>query len=59
VSFDGLTLVTGERVELEPGDLHGMCLGLNETLVEGAVIDLRLNFARSGSIDLEVPVEQR
>jgi len=42
---DGLDILPGEVVSLEPGGIHLMLLNLNEPLVEGEAIPLALTFA--------------
>ncbi len=52
----GLDLPPGGTVELKPGGLHIMLLGLTESLVEGEGIDPTLRFQRSGDLAITVPV---
>lgn len=53
---DGLDIPPGGAVELKPGGLHIMLLGLTRSLVEGEEIDLTLHFLRSGKVVVTVPV---
>jgi copper(I)-binding protein len=53
---DGLDIPPGGAVELKPGGLHIMLLGLTRSLVEGEEIDLTLHFLRSGNVVVTVPV---
>ena len=46
----------GATVELAPGGLHVMLMGLHEPLREGANITLTLTFERNGDLEFEVPV---
>lgn len=45
-----------ETTHFEPGGLHVMVIGLDETLEEGATIPLTLVFEKAGEISLDVPV---
>lgn len=46
-------------LELEPGGLHLMCLGLREPLVDGETTELELTFTNYGSVVVDVPIEDR
>ena len=54
-----LFIANDASLNLEPGGLHIMCVGLVEPLVEGETVLLELTFDTSGVITFEVPVEQR
>jgi copper(I)-binding protein len=51
-----LALPEGVGVRLEPGGLHLMLIDLAGPLVAGESLELRLDFAAAGRIDLVVPV---
>ena len=53
---DGLDLPPGGAVELKPGGLHIMLLGLTKSLIGGEGIELTLHFQRSGDLVVTVPV---
>jgi copper(I)-binding protein len=56
--LDGVEIPAGGAVELKPGGLHLMLLGLREPLIEGEEIDLILRFRFSGDQVLTVPVQR-
>lgn len=45
-------------VQLKPGGLHVMLMGLRRPLKEGERIKLVLTFERAGTIEIEAPVEK-
>lgn len=47
----------GQTVELRPGGLHIMLIGLNAPLVQGARVPLTLRFERAGEVQVELAVE--
>jgi len=53
----GLDIPPGDAVELKPGGLHIMLLGLTKSLVEGEEIDITLHFLLSGDLVVRVPVQ--
>lgn len=57
---NGLDLPPGQAVELRPGGLHLMVMGLHEAAPDGAMRPLTLNFVdrqgRASSLTLQVPV---
>lgn len=55
----GIAVPAGERVVLEPGGLHVMCVGPTAPFAAGTTVSLTLTFDGAGSIDVEVPVEDR
>jgi copper(I)-binding protein len=59
ITGEGLEVGSGEFLILEPGGLHGMCLGLVDSLADGDQVDVELNFATAGRVSLSVPVERR
>ncbi len=54
---EGLDIPPGEAVELKPGGLHLMLLGLTRSLIEGEEIDLTFHFVLSGDLVVRVPVQ--
>lgn len=52
----GLAIPAKASVELKPGGSHVMITGLAAPLPEGARLDLRLNFKKSGERRVAVPV---
>lgn len=53
-----IEIPAGGSVQLEPGGLHVMLLGLKEGIAKGDKISLTLNFAESGSQTIEVEVTE-
>lgn len=51
---DGLPIPAGETVELKPGGFHIMFMELQEPLVEGETVTVKLTFERAGEV--EVPL---
>lgn len=47
----GLEIPAGETVELKPGGLHVMFMGLKEPLVEGQSLDVVLTFENAGEVE--------
>lgn len=47
---------SGEKVELKPGGLHIMLIGLKGPLKEGKRFPLTLTFQRAGTVEVEVPI---
>jgi hypothetical protein len=47
---DGLVIPAGATVELQPGGYHLMFMGLNQSLVEGEMIDVTLEFRNAGAV---------
>ena len=46
------------RIEFKPGGYHLMLLGLTQELKVGETIKLTLQFEKSGTITLDVPIQQ-
>jgi periplasmic copper chaperone A len=57
VPIPSLDVPAGGRVEFKPGGYHVMLEGLNQDLKVGETIQLTLQFAKSGAITLEVPIQ--
>ena len=53
---DSLDIPAGSEVELKPGGLHIMLLGITGPLVEGEEIELTLHFERSGDRIVRLPI---
>lgn len=52
-----IDLPAGGEVELKPGGLHMMLVGLKAPLAQGARVPLKLTFEHAGSIDVDLAVE--
>jgi len=52
-----LDLPSGETIELKPGGMHIMLIGLKESLVGKDSVRLNLNFEKSGEVKVEAPVK--
>lgn len=52
-----ITLSGNEKVELKPGGLHIMMIGLNQNLMTGETISLTLDFSDGSSQTLDVEVK--
>jgi periplasmic copper chaperone A len=55
----GLTVPPGGTVALQPGGYHIMLIGLKHNLEEGQRVPLKLDFARTGNVDIEINVEKK
>lgn len=53
-----IELKRGSSVQLKPGGLHVMLMGLQRPLTEGERIKLALTFERAGTIEIEARVEK-
>ena len=54
---DSIEIPAGGTVELKPGGLHIMLIGLKAPLKEGESIPLTLSFAKAGPVTVTVPVK--
>lgn len=54
--LDGLDIPAGGNVELKPGGLHIMLLGIREPLEPGDTVPITLEFEVAGKLALEIPV---
>lgn len=54
---DSVEIPAGGTVELKPGGLHIMLIGLKAPLKEGESFPLTLSFAKAGTISVTVPVK--
>lgn len=52
----GIPVPAGQTVELKPGGLHVMLIGLTGPLVEGARVPLTLGFEQAGAVPVEAEV---
>jgi uncharacterized protein YcnI/copper(I)-binding protein len=53
---DGLEIKPGQTVELKPGGLHLMFMGLKEQLKPGDTVKGTLEFAKAGTVEVAYPV---
>ncbi|MBE0548909.1 MAG: copper chaperone PCu(A)C [Rubrivivax sp.] len=54
-----IDIPAGQTVELKPGGLHVMFIGLTQTLNNGATFPLTLRFEKAGEVKVEVKVMTR
>jgi periplasmic copper chaperone A len=54
---DGIALPTGKTIELKPGGLHLMLVGLKAPLKDGEKFPLKLKFEKAGEVTVTVNVE--
>jgi len=54
---DKIVIPAGESAELKPGGLHIMLIGLRDTLQEGAMVHIDLQFEDGSSSKLMAPVK--
>lgn len=52
----GLEIPPGANVELKPGGLHIMFIGLKEPFAKDARVPITLTFEKAGSVDVVLPV---
>ncbi|MBV9348270.1 MAG: copper chaperone PCu(A)C [Pseudolabrys sp.] len=52
----GLDIKPGATVELKPGGLHVMFVGLGKALEKGSRVKARLTFEKAGTVDVEFDV---
>lgn len=55
---DGLEIPAGATVELAPGGIHIMMIGLQEPIAEGDMVPLTLVFEEAGEIRVELVAER-
>lgn len=53
---DGITINPGEIVELKPGSLHIMFMGLTKKFVTGENVLVTLTFKKSGEVTVMLPI---
>jgi periplasmic copper chaperone A len=51
-----IDIPAGKTVELKPGGLHVMFIGLTQTLTDGATFPLTLRFEKAGEVKVDVKV---
>ena len=54
-----IDLPAGKTVELKPGGLHVMFIGLTQALNEGATFPLTLHFEKAGEVKVDVKVRNQ
>ena len=54
-----IEIPAGQTVELKPGGLHVMFIGLNQPLQEGASFPLTLRFEKAGEVKVDVQVRNQ
>jgi copper(I)-binding protein len=54
---DSISLPAGEMVELKPGGLHLMFMGLKAPLKAGETFPLKLKFEKAGEVTVQVKIE--
>ncbi len=54
---EDIPIPAGQTVELRPGGLHVMMIGLKQPLVQGTRVPLTLRFERAGEVQVELAVE--
>lgn len=57
-AVDGIDLPAGQAVELKPGGLHLMLMGLKRPLDEGASVPIVLRLQKAGELKVEAKVGQ-
>jgi copper(I)-binding protein len=55
--IDAIDIPANSSVELSPGGLHLMLIGLKAPLKEGDMVKIKLKFAQAGETELSVPVQ--
>lgn len=55
---DAVDIPSGKKVIFEAGGLHVMLTDLKADLLEGASLDLSLDFEKAGKMTIKVPVRQ-
>ena len=56
VEGDGVPIPAGEVVELKPGGLHLMCIGKETPAELGSRMDIVLEFANAGAVNVTAEV---
>lgn len=56
---DAIALPAGQKVELKPGGLHVMLIGLKQPLALGSKVPVTLRFERAGEVKIEMTVMSR
>lgn len=55
--LDAVEIAPGKSIELKPGGMHLMLIGLKQPLKEGDILKAKLNFKRAGAVDVEFAVK--
>jgi periplasmic copper chaperone A len=58
-AVSGVDCPAGATVQIEPGGLHVMLVGLRRPLIAGTAFTVSLQFRDAGNLKLQVPVESR
>ena len=56
---DLLVIPAGERLEMVPGGLHVMCIGLISPFQEGEQLDVTISLENTGAVAATAPIESR
>jgi len=54
---DGLPIPAGQTVEMKPGGLHMMIMGVKKPFKTGDTVRVTLEFEKAGKVDLNIPVQ--
>ena len=54
--IDGIDVAAGQKVELKPGGMHVMFMGLKQPLQAGTTVPLVLKFKEGGDVSVDVQV---
>ena len=57
-AVEAIDVPAGGKVELKPGGLHIMLMGLKQPLKEGERVKLTLEFEKAGAIEVELAVDK-
>lgn len=55
---ESIEIPAKSTVDLKPGGLHVMLVGLKQDLITGGSITINLDFENTGSLTIEVPIKQ-
>jgi copper(I)-binding protein len=53
---DGVALPAGQTVEMKPGGLHMMLMGVTAPYKPGDIVHATLTFDKAGSVEIDIPV---
>lgn len=56
--IDILEVPSNKSIELKPGGMHIMLIGLKESLVGKESVDLKLVFDKAGEVEIQAPVKK-
>ena len=54
---DGIVLPAGQTVEMKPGGLHMMIMGVKKPFTAGESVHATLTFEKAGTVELTIPVK--